>query len=108
MRSSPVYERTRTAGEPAEGSHYAYIVPNGESRVKLHFKVSKHVDTPLPETFLDTLRYFTNQTIWNVAHLDNNGECISEGILNCILDVAYDGSYQPETCKDVCSTAVWV
>ena len=41
-------------------------------------------------------------------HPDNDGEWISEGILNGTLDVAHDGSYQLETCKDGCSTAIWV
>ena len=37
MPSGPVYERTRTEGDPAEGSHYASGVSNGEDMVKLHF-----------------------------------------------------------------------
>ena len=40
MRNGPVYERTRTVGEPAEGSHYASVVPNGYHRVKLRYKVT--------------------------------------------------------------------
>ena len=63
MRSGPVYERTRTVEEPAEGSHVAAVVSNGEIRVKLHSKVSKYVETLLSETFLDTLRFLTNQNM---------------------------------------------
>ena len=37
MPIGPVYERTRTEGDPAEGSHYASGVSNGEHMVKLHF-----------------------------------------------------------------------
>ena len=71
MRRSPVYKRTRTVGEPAEASHYASVVSNGEHRLKLHSKVSKHVETPLPEIFMDTLRYFTEQKMWDFMHLDD-------------------------------------
>ena len=106
MRSGPFYERTRTVGEPAEGSNYASGVSNGEHRVKLHSKVSKYVEAPLPETFLDTLRSFTKQSMWDFMHLNDDREWISEAILNGTLDVAHDGSYQTEICKDVCSTAV--
>ena len=97
IRSGPVYERTRTVGEPAEGSHHAYVVSNGEHRLKLHSKVSKHVETPLQETFLDTLRYFTKQKMWEFMYLDDR-EWLSEAMLNGTLDVAHDDSYQPETC----------
>ena len=107
-RSGSVYKRTRTVGEPLEGSHYASVVYNGEHRVRLHSKVYKHVETPLPATFLATLRYFTNQKMWDFMHLDDDGEWISEAILNGTLDVAHAGLYQPETCKDVFSTVVWV
>jgi hypothetical protein len=70
--------------------------------------VSKHVEAPPPENFLDALRSFTNQKMWDFMHLDDDGEWISEAIRNGTLDVAHDGSYQPEIRKDVCSTAVWV
>ena len=108
MRSGPVYERTRTAREPLEGSHCAYVVSHGGDRVKLHSRVSKYIEALLPEKFLDTLRSFTNQKMWDFMHLDNDGKRISEVIRNGTLDVAHDGSYQQEICKDICSTAVLV
>jgi hypothetical protein len=108
MRSGPVYERTRTVEEPDEGSHYASVVTHGDERAKIHSRVSKHVEAPPPENFLDALRSFTNHKMWDFMHLDDDGEWISEAIRNSTLDVAHDGSYQPETCKDICSTAVWV
>ena len=108
MRSGPVYERTWTVGEPAEGLYHAAGVSNGDHRVNVHSKVSKYAETPLPEIFLDTLRSFTNQNMWDLVYLDNNGEWMSEATLNGTLNVEHDASYQPETRKDVCSTAVWV
>ena len=106
MRSGPVYERTRTMGEPAEGSYYASAVTHGDDRVKLHSRASKYVEVPLPENFLDTFRLFTNPNMWHFVYLDNDREWILEAILNGTLDVAHDGSYQPEISKDVCSTSV--
>ena len=44
--------------------------------------------------------------MWNFMHVDEDGEWIAEAILNDTLDVAHNGSYQPEITKDVCSTAV--
>ena len=71
-----VYKRQRserrTVGETSECSHYASVVSNGEPRVKLHSKVSKHIEAPPPATFLDTLNYFTNQKMWDSMHLENN------------------------------------
>ena len=108
MRSGPVYERVGTLEEPAEGTHYATVTSHGDDRVKLHSKVAKHVEVPLPESFPDTLRFYTNQNMWNFMNLDDQGEWITEAILNGTLDVAHDGSYQPEITKAMCSTAVWV
>ena len=62
---------------------------------------------PLQESFLDTLRLFINQNMWDFMYLDNDGEWITVAILNGTIDVAHDGSYQPEVTKNVCSTAVW-
>ena len=107
MRSGPVYERTSTMGEPTEGSHYPYIVSYGDGRVKIHSRVSKYVEAPLSGNFLDTLRSFTNQTMRDFMHLDNDGEWISEATHNSTLDVERDGSYQPEIRIELCSTAVW-
>ena len=72
MRSGLVHERIGTTGEPAVRSHYTSVVSNGEHRVKLYSKVSKHVEAPPPATFLDTLNYFTNQKMWDSMHLENN------------------------------------
>ena len=83
------------------------VTSNRDNRVKLHSRVSKYVEKPLPESFLDTLKLFTNQTMWYFVYLDNDREWITEAILNGTLYVTHDGSYQPEVTKDVCSTAVW-
>ena len=47
MRNDLVYERTRTAGDPAEGSQYAYVISHGDERAKPHSRVSKYVEAPL-------------------------------------------------------------
>ena len=108
MRSGPVYEKTGTVGEPVEGSHYASVISHGDGRVKLHYRVSKYVKEPLPDVFLDALRAFTNQNMWDIMYLDDDRECILEAILNGTLDVAHDGSYQPEISNGICYTTVWV
>ena len=57
---------------------------------------------------MDTLRSFTHQNMWDLSmYLDDDGDWILETILSGTLDVAHDGSYQPETSKDICSTTVW-
>jgi hypothetical protein len=74
MRSCPVYKRTRTVEEPGEGSQDASVFSNGEHSVKVHSTESRHVETLLLATFLEKLRYFTNQKMWDFMHLDDNGE----------------------------------
>ena len=108
MRSGSVYEREQTVNEPGEGTHYATVTSHGDDRVKLHSKAFKYVRATSPDTFLDTLKLFTNQRMWNFMHVDEDGEWIAEAICNGTLDVAHDRSYQPEITKDVCSTAVLV
>ena len=93
---------------PAEGTHYATVTSHSDDRVKLHSRVCKYVEATSPDNFLDTLKSFTNQIMWDFMHADGDGEWITEAILNVTLDIAHDGSYQPEITKDVCSTAVWV
>ena len=38
--------------------------------------------------------------------VDEDGEWMLEALLEGTLDIAHDGSYQPEIAKDVCSSAV--
>ena len=38
--------------------------------------------------------------------VDEDGEWILEALMEGTLDIAHDGSYQPEVTKDVCSTAI--
>ena len=78
--------------EHAEGSYYALIIRHRDDRVKMHFKMSKYVEVPLPENFLDTLRLFANQKMWDFMHLDDDREWISEEMRNDTLDVAHTGS----------------
>ena len=94
--------------EHAEGLHYALVISHGNDRVKLHSRVSKYVEESLSERFLDKLRMFTNQNMWDIMYLYNDGEWILEAIINGTLDVAHACLYQQETSKDVCSTTVWV
>ena len=61
-------------GEPAESPQYALVVTHGDTRVKLHSRVSKHVEVPLSEEFLDTLRLFTNENMWDLMHLEDDRE----------------------------------
>ena len=67
---------------------------------------SKYGEGPLPESFMDTLKLFTNWNMWDFMYLDDDREWITETILNGTLDVVHDGSYQPKVTKHVCSTAV--
>ena len=78
--------------DPAEGTHYALVISHGNNRVKLHYRVSSYVEGLLSESFLDTLRLFTNQNMRDFMYLDNNVEWIIEPILSGTLDVAHDGS----------------
>ena len=108
MRSGLVYRRIGTVEDPSDGTHYASVTSHEDNRIKLHARVSKYVEGPFPESFLDTLRLFTNQNMWDFMYLDDDGEWILEAILNSTLYVVHDGSYQPEVTKYVCFTAVWV
>ena len=63
MRSGLVYERVDIIDNPTEGTHYVSVTSHGYIRVKLHSRVSKYVEGLLPESFLGTLRSFTNQNM---------------------------------------------
>ena len=71
MRSGPVYERTGTVEAPIEGMYYASVISHGDTRVKMHSRVSKYAEVLIPESFLDTLRSFSNQNRWDLMYLDN-------------------------------------
>ena len=105
-----MHERVDMVEEPAEGMHYASVISHGDKRVKLHSRLSKYVEAPFLERFLDTLRLPTNQNMWDVMYLDNNGEWILETTLNSTLDFVHNWSCQPEISKAICicSTAVWI
>ena len=72
MKSGPVYERVSKVEYPAEGTHYAAFTSNGDDMVKLHSRVFKYIEGPLPESFLDILRVFTNQNMCDFVYLDND------------------------------------
>ena len=85
MRGGPVYKGLGTVEDPAERTHYALLISHGDNRDKLPSRVSKYVEGPLPASFLDTLRLFTNQNTWDFMCLDDDGEWILEAILNGTL-----------------------
>ena len=70
-KSGPVHERIGAVEDPVEGSHYATVASHVDNRVKPHHRVSKYVVGSSPESFLDTLRLFTNQHMWDVMYLDD-------------------------------------
>ena len=76
-----MYERVGTVEDPAEGLHYATVASYRDNRTKLHYRVSKYIEGPSPESFLDILRLFTNQHMWDFMYLGNDGEWITETIL---------------------------
>ena len=78
----------------------------GGEKYKCHSKCKKFQETEQPRGFLETLRSFPNQQMWKEMRVDEDGEWILEALLEGTLDIAHDGSYQPEITKDVCSTAI--
>ena len=106
MMSSLVYARVSTVDDHTEGTYCATVTSYGDNRIKLHIRLSKYVEVPLSDSFLDTLRSFTNQKMWDFMYPDGDGEWKTEQLLNGTLDIAHDSSHQPEITKEVCSTAV--
>ena len=103
-----MYKRAGMVTDPVEGTYSVSITFYGDNRVKFHSRASKYVEGSFPESFLHTLRLFTNQNMWDYMYLYDNREWITEAILNSTLDGVHNGSYQPEVTKYVCSTEVWV
>ena len=101
IRNGPVYKRAGTVTDPVEGTYSVSITFYGDNRVKFHSRASKYVEGSFPESFLHTLRLFTNQNMWDFMYLDNDGEWRTEAILNGTLDVAHVGSYEPEVANYV-------
>jgi hypothetical protein len=101
MRSVPVYTRDNMANGPAEGTHHASVTSHGVDRIKMHLRASVHVEPAPPNSFLGALRSFPNQKMWNHMYLDEDGEWIVHALLNGTLDIAHNGSYQPEITKEV-------
>ena len=55
---------------------------------------------------MDTIRSFPNQGMWKEMRVDGDGEWIRESLIEGTLDIAHDGSCQPDVTKDVCYTTV--
>ena len=106
MRSGQLYEKTKEREGPAPGSHYASVTSFEENRCKYQSKVTRFSAPAQPVDFLETLRSHPNQEMWREMRVDEDGEWILEALLEGTLDIAHDGSCQPEISKDVCSTAV--
>ena len=106
MQSGQVYEKTGERSGQAPGYYHTSIVSFGEEKYKRHSKVKKFHEPDQPRSFLDTLRSFPNQGMWEGMSVDKDGEWILEALMEGTLEIAHDGSYQPEVTKDVCSTAI--
>ena len=87
MMSSLVYKRLITVDEPAEETHYASATSHGDARVKLHSRVYKYDEVPLPDSFLDTLRSSTNQKMWDFMYPEDDEEWTTEVLGNGNLDI---------------------
>ena len=92
-------------GQPP-GGHYASVISFGEGKCKRHSLTKIFTEPEQPNNFLDALRSFPNQKMWSNMQLDEDGKWILEALMEGTLDIAHDGSYQPEVTKNVCSTAV--
>ena len=109
LRSGQAYMRQDTGADAQSFTDYAAVVDVSADMVKLH----SHTPCPTQEgdpelSFLDVIRSYPNQGMWSNMYVDGDGEWVEEAILGGTLDVAHDGSYQPEVSKEVCSTAVWM
>ena len=101
-----MYEKIDERGGPAPGSHYVSVTSFGEDRCKCQSKTARFCEPSQPTGFLETLRSYPNQGMWREMRVDGDGEWILDALMEGTLDIAHDGSYQPELSKNVCSTAV--
>ena len=58
------------------------------------------------KSFVEELRSFSNHRMWDNMWVEGDGEWIAESLQLGTLDIAHDGSYQPEISTEVCSAAV--
>ena len=96
-----MYEGDRRANGSAKGTHYASANSRGVDRIMMHLRVSVYVEPSPPNSFLDALRSFPNQKMWNHMYLDEDRDWIVHTLLNGTLNIAHNESYQQEITKEV-------
>ena len=90
------------------GQKYASVVHIDELTVSLHPTAFKYVPAATPQSFLETLRSFENQSLWDHLVLDGDGEWIREGLLTGSLCIVSDETYQKDVSTHISLAGVQI
>jgi hypothetical protein len=88
------------------GTHFASITMLSQTCANMHSRTPFLAETVLPTSFLEVLKSFGSNSLWDALTVDGDGELIRKGIVAGTLIIMHDGSYMATESTDLCSAGV--
>jgi hypothetical protein len=104
-RSGQQFTSNRMAVGASNFRTYASITHVQQGQVLLHSSIPMYVPSSLVSGFEQTMRHFTNQSLWVSLEYSGDGSWILDGMLAQSLIIIHNGSYMKEISPDTCSAA---
>jgi len=104
-RSGVRFEWSMTHQGDLPSTIYASVNTVDTMSVRLHSSATSAEGKSTPQTFMEALSSYKNQTLFKHFRCDGDGEWIEEAVLRGSLVVVHDGSYKKELDTNVCSAA---
>lgn len=104
-RSGSKYHKISTSPGLPPQSRFASVVNYACNTLSLHSTCPSTILSSHQQSLLDILFSFSNSTLWEDLHIDDDGEWLWQAILNGTLTSCNDGSFMKEKCKSSCSGA---
>jgi len=104
-RTGPRFEWLMTHQGVLPSTCYASVKAVDGMSVRLHSSASVAPAKVTPQTFLESLQSFDNQSLFKHFRCDGDGEWIEQAVLRGSLVVVHDGSYKKELDAKVCGAA---
>jgi hypothetical protein len=93
---------------PSDLQTYASITHVQEGHVRLHSTIPMYIPSPPVSEFEQTIRHFTNQSLWVSLEYNGDGLWILDSMLAQSLIIIHDGSYMKEISPDISSEATMI
>jgi hypothetical protein len=107
-RSGQRFTSNRVAMGPSDLQTYASITHVQEGHIILHSTIPMYIPSPPVSGFEQTIRHFTNQSLWVSLEYNGDGSWILDGMLAQSLIIIHDGSYMKEISPDISSAATMI